>query len=232
MAIKIQSTADFSAGNGYKMVVYGDAGIGKTSLIKTAEQSLILSAEKGLLSLKKFDFPYIEIGSPKKIDEAYEWLKKDKEFATVFLDTVSEVSEVLLSDFLINGNDIIKGPLKDARQGYRMMGEAMMPMIRKFRDIPGKNVVFLAKMEVKEDEDSGILHHRPMIPGNVVKNQLPYMFDGVFFYTQVRDKVKKEDVRVFQTGKSTGIIAKDRSGNLDFHERPEIDYIISKALGA
>lgn len=232
MAIKILSTADFSSGNGWKGVVYGGPGIGKTSLVKTADKSIILSAEKGLLSLKKFDFPYIEIKTPNDIDEAYNWLcsAKAKEFKTIFLDTVSEVSEVLLSDFLINGDDIIKGPLKDARQGYRMMAQAMMPMIRKYRDIPGKNVIFLAKLEVKEDENTGILHHRPMIPGNVVKNQLPYMFDGVFLYDQIKDK-DKNDVRVFQTGNSIGKVGKDRSGNLSFYEKPEIDYIISKSLG-
>ena len=230
MAIKIQSTSEFSISNGHKSVVYGPSGVGKTRLCLTAKDSILLSAEKGLLSLKNEKQPYIEIRTPGAIDEAYIWLKKDKEFKTIFIDTASEIAEVLLTDFLINGNESIQGPLKDARQGYRMMAEAMMPMIRKFRDIPMKNVVFLAKLEIKENEDDGVTYYRPMIPGQVVKNQLPYMFDGVFYFHILKGK-QKEDIPVFQTFLSRTVVAKDRSGELAQYEKPNLDDVIGKCKG-
>jgi len=229
MAIKIQSTQEFGV-DAIKAVVYGASGVGKTSLALTAPDPIIISAEKGLLSLSDYDLPYIEVGRPSDIDEAYRFLMKDDTYKTIFLDTVSEIGEVLLTDFLINGNESIAGPLKDARQGYRMMAEAMMPMIRKFRDIPGKHVVFNAKLEIKEDEDNGIMLYRPMIPGQVIKNQLPYMFDGVFYMDIMRDKDKK-DVRVLQTGITRGKIAKDRSGKLDLYEQPNLTSIFDKIKG-
>ena len=227
MAIKIKSTADFSADTGVKIVVYGQSGIGKTRLALKAADSIILSAERGLLSLKNENHPYIEIGSPKKVDEAYEWLKRDKQFKTVFLDTVSEVGEVLLTDFLLNGNGIIDGPLKDARQGYRMMAEAMMPMIRKFRDIPDKNIVFNAKLGMKEDKEGDLMYRHAMIPGRVIPMQIPYMFDCVFYF-HLKKNQQREDVPVFQTYLSSDTIAKDRSGTLAKFEPPDIDAIIRK----
>ena len=227
MAIKIQSTADFGV-DGIKSVIYGASGVGKTRLARTASDCIILSAEKGLLSLKKEDIPYIEIGRPKDVDDAFTFLKNDTTYKTVFLDTISEIGEVLLTDFLLHGYD--GAPVKDGRQAYRMMAEAMMPMIRKYRDLPGKNIVFLAKMEVKEDEENGIMMYRPMIPGQVIKNQLPYMFDGLWNMDITKDKDKK-DVAVLQTTATRGRYCKDRSGNLDQFERPDIDAIFAKAKG-
>lgn len=228
MAIKIQNTEDFGV-NGIKAVVYGASGVGKTSLARSVSDSIIISAEKGLLSLVDYSLPYIEVDSPGQIDEVYRYLLKDKEYETVFLDTVSEIGEVLLTDFLLTGNSE-GGPVKDARQAYRMMAEAMMPMIRKFRDIPSKNIIFLSKMEIKEDEENGIMLYRPMIPGQVIKNQLPYMFDGLWMMDIMKDK-DKNDVRVLQTGASRGKYCKDRSGKLDMYEPPNIDAIFKKAKG-
>lgn len=229
MAIKIQSTKDFGV-DSIKAVVYGASGVGKTSLALTAPKPIIISAEKGLLSLADHDLPYIETSSANQIDEAHKYLLKDKEFQTVIVDTISEISEVLLTNFLIHGDEVIAGPLKDARQGYRMMADAMMPMIRKFRDIPNKHVIFIAKLEIKEDEENGIMMYRPMIPGQVIKNQLPFMFDGVWLMDIVKDKDKK-DVRVLQTGISRGKVAKDRSGKLDMFERPDLSHIFAKIKG-
>lgn len=229
MAIKIKSTQDFGV-DSIKMVVYGPSGIGKTTLALTAPNPIIISAEKGLLSLSDYDLPYIEVLKPADIDDAYNLLKKDKEFQTIFIDTVSEIGEVLLTDFLLTGA-ADGGPVKDGRHAYRMMAEAMMPMIRKFRDLPGKHVVFSAKLEIKEDEDNGIMLYRPMIPGQVIKNQLPFMFDAILLYDMIRDPKTKKDTRVMQTGNSRGKIAKDRSGKLDFYEKPDLTHIFDKIKG-
>ena len=56
MAINLKSTATI-ASSGVKVLVYGQAGSGKTTLIRTAPAPLILSAEAGLLSLAGTDIP-------------------------------------------------------------------------------------------------------------------------------------------------------------------------------
>ena len=65
---KIQFTNKLSAMDGVKVVVYGQSGVGKTSLATTAEAPLILSAEKGLLSVRRFAIPFIDISTYNELD--------------------------------------------------------------------------------------------------------------------------------------------------------------------
>ena len=60
MAISVKTTGSLAAG-GVKLLVYGQAGAGKTSLIKSLPNPIVLSAEGGLLSIQDADLPYIEI---------------------------------------------------------------------------------------------------------------------------------------------------------------------------
>ena len=73
MAINVKTTGSLSA-NGVKVLVYGQAGAGKTSLIKTLPSPIVLSAEGGLLSIQDADLPFIEIASMTDLQEAYKWL--------------------------------------------------------------------------------------------------------------------------------------------------------------
>ena len=73
MAINLKRTSTITA-DGVKILVYGQAGAGKTFLIKTLPNPVILSAEGGLLSIAGTDIPYIEINGIKDLHEAYQWL--------------------------------------------------------------------------------------------------------------------------------------------------------------
>ena len=59
MAIQLKSTGDLGD-QGLKVLVYGQAGCGKTTLSKTLPTPVVLSAEGGLLSLKDDNIPYLQ----------------------------------------------------------------------------------------------------------------------------------------------------------------------------
>jgi RecA-family ATPase len=59
MAIQLKNTLDVSS-NGIKVLVYGHAGAGKTTLGATMPVPIIISAEGGLLSIKDAGLDYIE----------------------------------------------------------------------------------------------------------------------------------------------------------------------------
>ena len=69
MAVNLRNTNDVSI-SGVKLLVYGAAGAGKTYLIKTLPDPIILSAEAGLLSLKGSDLSYFAIESMSDLSRA------------------------------------------------------------------------------------------------------------------------------------------------------------------
>lgn len=216
MAIKIQKTSEIPF-NGVKCVVYGGAGVGKTRLCATAPKPIIISAESGLLSLSDIDVDFIEIKRLKDLDEAYKALKDTSEYETICLDSLSEIAEVLIAS--------LKPSYKDPRQAYAALSDAMMPMLRKFRDIKGKNTVFTAKLIKVQDEDSGSISEEILMPGKVLSYQIPYMVDELF-----KLKLNKQKEYTLQTKPDRLSFAKDRSGALQAEEKPDMTKIINKIL--
>ncbi len=220
MAINLKSTGGLSA-NGVKLLVYGQAGAGKTSLIKTLPTPLVLSAEGGLLSIQDANLPYIEVTSMATLMEAYQWLTESEEakhFESIALDSISEIGEVVLNSE--------KKSNKDPRAAYGAMQEQMFDLIRAFRDLPGKHIYMTAKCEKSQDEAGRILY-APSMPGNKTGQALPYFFDEVLAL-----RVEKDAEGITQRAlmcDSDGLwLAKDRSGKLSPWEAPNLGDIIAK----
>jgi phage nucleotide-binding protein len=223
MAINVKTTGSLSA-NGVKVLVYGQAGAGKTSLIKTLPSPIVLSAEGGLLSIQDADLPFIEIASMTDLQEAYKWLTESddaKAYKSVALDSISEIAEVVLN--------AEKKATKDPRQAYGAMQEQMADIIRAFRDLPGRHVYMSAKLEKTQDEMGRVLY-APSMPGNKTGQALPYFFDEVLAL-----RVEKDGEGVTQRAlmcDSDGLwLAKDRSGKLDMWEAPDLSAVFAKIGG-
>jgi len=223
MAINLKSTGNAST-NGVKVVVYGQAGTGKTSLIATLPNPIILSAEGGLLSIADSNLPYIEITSIESLREAYNWASESEEakkFDSIALDSISEIAEVVLN--------FEKKIAKDPRQAYGALQEQMTDIIRAFRDLANKNVYFTAKCEKSADE-AGRVMYAPSMPGAKLGQQLPYFVDEVLAL-----RVEKDQEGVPRRAlmcESDGLWqAKDRSGKLSAWEAPDLGAIIKKIGG-
>jgi phage nucleotide-binding protein len=223
MAINVKTTGSLSA-NGVKVLVYGQAGAGKTSLIKTLPQPIVLSAEGGLLSIQDADLPFIEISDMDTLREAYTWLTQSDEakgFQSVALDSISEIAEVVLN--------AEKKATKDPRQAYGAMQEQMADIIRAFRDLPGRHVYMSAKLEKTQDEMGRVLY-APSMPGNKTGQALPYFFDEVLALRVEKDS-ENNTQRALMCDSDGLWLAKDRSGKLDAWEAPDLGAIIAKIGG-
>ena len=223
MAINVKTTGSLAA-NGVKVLVYGQAGAGKTSLVKTLPKPIVLSAEGGLLSIQDADLPYIEISDMDTLREAYTWLAESdeaKQYQSVALDSISEIAEVVLN--------AEKKATKDPRQAYGAMQEQMADIIRAIRDLPGRHVYMSAKLEKTQDEMGRVLY-APSMPGNKTGQALPYFFDEVLAL-----RVENDGEGVTQRAlmcDSDGLwAAKDRSGKLATWEAPDLGAIIAKIGG-
>lgn len=223
MAIKIKSTKGLHK-NGIKVLVYGKGGIGKTKLMGTAPNPIILSCESGLLSLEEEEIDYLDIETVADIYEAYNFVKsrKGRKYETVCLDSISEFAEIVLADH--------KKKTKDPRQAYGLMADEMFEIVRKFRDLKNRNVVFSAKRMAMDDADTGLTQYVASIPGKQVTNFLPYQFDEVFYMTMHESDTGKKQ-RVLVTETSYEHDAKDRSGKLNKLELPNLTKIFRKISG-
>jgi phage nucleotide-binding protein len=222
MSIQLKKTGSLSA-SGVKLLVYGQAGAGKTSLIKTLPQPIVLSAEGGLLSIQDADLPYIEINSMDDLREAWVWLgtAEGMGYQSVALDSISEIAEVCLNTE--------KKATKDPRQAYGAMQEQMADIIRAFRDLPGRHVLMTAKLEKSQDEMARILY-APSMPGNKTGQSLPYFFDEVLALRVERDADGNTQRALMCDGDGSWL-AKDRSGKLDTWEAADLGAIIAKIGG-
>lgn len=223
MAINLKSTSGLSATNGVKILVYGQAGAGKTSLIKSLPSPIVLSAEGGLLSIQDANLPYIDITSMADLKEAYEWLTSEngQQFQSVALDSISEIAEVVLNHE--------KKVNKDPRAAYGAMQEQMADIIRAFRDLPGKHVYMSAKLEKTQDE-MGRVMYAPSMPGNKTGQSLPYFFDSVFALRVEKD-AEGNTQRALMCDSDGLWLAKDRSGKLEVWEAPDLGEVIKKIGG-
>ena len=226
MPIQIINTEQAVRDDGVKVLLYGAAGTGKTTSSITAPAPLILSAESGLLSIRSSRLPVIEVRSYNEVREAYDWFLRApdarKNVRTIVVDSLSEVLEVVLQNE--------KAGTRDPRQAYGALIDKGIPLIKSFRDLPGYNVIMIAK-EFKATDNFGIIKATPRAPGQNLGIELPYLFDLVARASIGRDQ-NGQPFHFFQCRADNLAEAKDRSGALEMMEPPHWEYIFSKMRGA
>lgn len=211
---------------GIKVILYGPAGSGKTYSITTLpepDRVLILSAEAGLMSIRKIgkDLDAIIISSNDELKKCFDFLNSSggDKYNTVVLDSLTEIAEQVLHDEKANA--------KDPRAAYGELQTTMIALIKAFRDLPGKNVLFLCKLERVKDDNGAILYG-PAMPGNRLPQEIPYLTDLVFA-ARSRTEADSSTSRCFQTQPCPQYQAKDRSGaGLEQYEVPDWSVIFKK----
>ena len=222
---RIKSPSDLVESQGAKLLVYGESGVGKTTLCQTAPgKTLVVSMESGLLSIKDApDLDAIEVKEAAEIEEIAQLLESGQlQYDTVCLDSVTEMAEILLSQE--------KAKSKDPRRAYGEVIEVMIKTMRRFRDLP-VHVIFIAKQSRERDEQTGAYHYQPMMVGAKLPTQIPYFFDEVLVlrtFDDENEEGKTVTSRWLQTRIGQNYIAKDRSGKLDGFETPDLASVINK----
>lgn len=239
MAVRFTNVEQAVQSQGVKCLVYGGAGMGKTVLSATCPNPVLISAESGMLSLKKenldrlfgvncpmvaYNMPVIEVSTVQDLTDVYAWCTTSHEagnFQTICLDSLTEIAEVVL----INA----KKSVKDPRQAYGELIAQMENLVRLFRDIPQKNVYMAAKMEPTKDELTGVVKYGPSMPGAKLGPKLPYFFDEVFRLGVNKDS-QGNSFRFLQTQPDMQFEAKDRSGSLAPMEFPFLGSVFQKIM--
>lgn len=230
MTLKFSRTSD-AEHQRLTVLIYGEPGIGKTTLAKTLPVSddsklLYVAADPGQLALRDRGFacvswddpdaerPLTEIG--KHADESdYEW---------IVVDGIDDACQHVL-------NAMLKAH-KDGRKAYGETKTVFERWLKAMRDLSGKNVLFISHMNSTQD-DSGATRYGPSMPSAGTRDMVPPLFDLVGCMRAVRSAEGKiERMIQFRPEAGTAYICKDRSGVLDDLEQPDLSKIFQKIHGA
>lgn len=237
MPIKIKTLREAVENRGVKLAIYGESGTGKTTQIAAllavlpeTAKVLVITAEHGLRTLMQESLGVAEderlhVAECAKLSEVREAvdIAIKGEFSWVVVDSVSN-----LADRELRANLDVKG---DPRQAY---GEVMLRipnMLWQLVDVGSLNVLFVFQEErIERNEGTSknpdmVDHFAPLVPSKALKQQVPYVFDGV-----LRLEMMLDGSRHFRTLKTRTIMAKDRTGKLDPEETADIGAIVTKIL--
>lgn len=209
---------------GMKAILYGPPGIGKTPVALTAKNPVALICEPGLMSVRKItNIPAYYADTPQKLDEFFTWFfqkpKERNQFQTLVVDSISQMAEIYL-----------KKELKEQSHGlkaYGNMSTKMMEWLEALFYLPNFDVILIAKQQSPEEGKTS--KHRPYFPGNELNIKVPHLFDQVLHFSEAQiPGVGK--VPAIRTKSSFDVMARDRSGNLDEFEQPNMTAIAEKIM--
>jgi phage nucleotide-binding protein len=206
-------------------LVYGLSGVGKTTLAKTLDgKTLIISAESGLLSLRKekIDVVVIEGDKVQSLREIVGELKKGVAYDNIFFDSISEISQIFLEYY--------QQQFQERKDNLVLFGEvakSLRAFIKLIRDMNKYNIIVTA-LEKPEKDDLGRIFYTPDLVGKMSKDISQY-FDEVFNLKKFTTEDKEE--RLLITDYFDGRICKDRSGSLNKFEPANLSLIFNKIRG-
>lgn len=235
--MKINTTKNYGIDK-LKMLVYGESGVGKTTLARTIDgPTLIVSAEGGLLSLKDSEIDVVDITTDddgkvipeenriQRLGSVYKFLQEPEQidkYEWIFIDSLTEISQALVAQLHKEFPE-----RKDSLVLYGENSKRLKSLVKSFRDIPHYNVVFTALPSVDKDENGARFLGIDVVGKTGLV--LPAFFDEVL-YLSIMQKEDNE-VRVLHCTKEERLVSKDRSGMLDKYEKPDLAIIARKIRG-
>jgi hypothetical protein len=223
LSLKIQFTGDEQAGRFTKVLICGDAGVGKTRTSSTWPNPLFASAEGGLMSLRDRKIPFKVVHTSDDLQQIRALLMQAPEVRekmvgrpvdTIVIDTIDEIQAIFVRERLAE-KKIEAMTISD----WGWLGETMRSVVSGFRNLD-MHVVMTCHLKETSDSDTGKLYFKPAMQGGI-SDQLPNYFD-LSLWLRAQDTVTivdGENVRSFQRWFQTypdGMRSwiKDRSGTL------------------
>lgn len=233
-----QNLADVTTTH-WKGVIYGGPGVGKTVFCASSAnmRTFVFDVDNGLNSanayltrhgMDKSRVKFHQVVTPADFYEAFDWLKIHiADFDLVVVDTATELQRILLRSVM----DSNKHTLADQRDWGAIL--TMMENITfHFRNLPA-HVIFCAhEMAKADDTDGGSPQQlRPSFQGAYkVEYAKHFGFIGRYVLSNQKNKDTGELklVRALRFGADPLCHSKDRSGNLNGWEVPDLDAIFDK----
>jgi hypothetical protein len=124
----------------------------------------------------------------------------------------------------------------DTRGAYGLLGRVVVRSLKHLQHAPGKTVVFVGILE-KHTDDANRVSWLPQMEGSKAGRELPGIVDQVmsmhffrpdFDNNPIVSETSGDRMLVCQSGNPWGLPAKDRSGNLNALEPPDLGAVLAK----
>jgi hypothetical protein len=216
------------------IIIYGDAGSGKTSLITSLEGKVLVGdVEKGLRSLRNYfltnpqekgRIKSIQVRNLDDLRALHKAVSPGGElhgqFDWLVLDSVSRISEVILQ---ANERQLKATNSDGFGAAYKLTEDDVVGVINGFRALTAQiGIIFTAKEKIKKIEvskDVSIDKFDVFFPGNKLEIQVPHIADEIWRLVVVDEKNeatgKTEKRRKLITQANPRSRAKSRGGLTD-----------------
>lgn len=226
--MKVYNTQDSQVKPSIVMLVYGEGGVGKTTFTATAPKPILADCENGAkyFGLRGIKMDVAQIQNWSDMREFLEIAKSDK-YETVIIDPIGELMEKLRRFMVAQGDaKLVQKDGSPTMGGWGWLKKTLKDYIKVLRDT-GKNVIIVAHVEEKTDEDR--LVKRPKIETKI-SDDLIAMVDIVGYFTIiVRDGEEKRVIIVDPSNDK--YVAKDRTGQLGKYIPPNFAEIVEACQG-
>lgn len=232
----LKPAAQLAQRYGVKSILYGKPGSGKTPLITTAPNPVLLVTEPGLLSIRGSTLPTFDAYTPERIAEFFTWFFESKEsskFDTLAIDSGSQLAEIVLVQEL--------NRQKDGRKAYGELSRRCMEWFDKLFFMQNKHVILICKQMQAETgkqvvKENGVFavemtyQAQPYFPGNDLNIKVPHRYDEIFYLADAQIPGIAMPQKAIRTKGTAEILARDRSGNLNELEPPNLADIFRKCM--
>ena len=251
----ISATDRLTRQTGVKMAIFGQFGIGKTSLLKTLDEpTLCLDFEAGMLAVQDWGGDSISVrtweeardiaclvgGANPASWNAYSQRHYDSaktkyndcdfsQYKCIFIDSITIASKICLS-WCKNQPPAFsdKTGKPDTRAAYGLLAQEMSSWITQFQHIPDRDIVFVGLLDQRTDEFNKT-SWVPAIEGSKTSVELPGILDEVISMVSLKNKSGDLERKfVCQTLNPGGYPAKDRSGRLNLTEDAHLGQLLKK----
>ncbi len=237
-----------------KGAIFGQAGIGKTSLLKTLDSTegvLFIDLEAGSLCLGDMAIDTLKLEKWEEcqgvcaalcgadpyathpnqpygeafVARAREVLGDLSKYHTIFIDSITVASRLALK-WAQRQPAVLNDGKENGWALYGLLGQVVMHWLTRLQHA-NCNIWLVGVMEGKLDNLKRMMY-APQIEGNKTARELPALVDEVLVMG-----LDQEHQRVIYTSATNpfGYPAKDRSGQLDEIEKPNLQIITNKMTG-
>ena len=260
-SLKIISADErLSQAKGAKILIVGQSGIGKTSLLKTVDpaSTLFVDLEAGDLAIGKTPIDQVSpetwqdcrnlavfLAGPDpqaKADDVYGKEHYDHavelygdtdlgKYSTYFVDSLTVASRLCLRWAQQQPESTNAKGVPDMSSAYGTLGREMGSFVTQLQSARAKNVVFVCLLDELTDEFKRTSYGL-QLEGGKSKREVPSIVDEVITMAIHGKTHDDPGYRVFFTNNANvpGYPAKDRSGKLDAIEEPHLGKLIEKVL--